>query len=295
MQPVNDNGTDDVLTLRRPARQRVPVVASSPHSGRRYAQDFLNSSRLDHLAIRRSEDAFVDDLIAGLPDHGIPTVAALFPRAFVDPNREPYELDPAMFDAPLPRWVNSRSPRVKTGLGTVPRVVAGGAEISRGKLAPQEAEARIKQCYVPYHDALVALIEETRRTFGSACLVDCHSMPSAGNDGSRQKADVVIGDRFGASCDRSVTAAATAALRDLGLTVRRNDPYPGGFITEHYGRPDHDVHALQFEFNRALYMNEQTMRRIGKGMESTRLALETAVLAVADAVMAMSAPANAAE
>ena len=120
-------------------------------------------------------------------------------------------------------------------------------------------------------------------------------MPSAGNDGSRQKADVVIGDRFGASCDRSVTAAATAALRDLGLTVRRNDPYPGGFITEHYGRPDHDVHALQFEFNRALYMNEQTMRRIGKGMESTRLALETAVLAVADAVMAMSAPANAAE
>jgi len=291
---ANDNGTDDVLTLTRPRQQTWPAVISSPHSGRNYEPDFLASSRLDNLAIRRSEDAFVDELVAGMPALGAPTVAALFPRAYLDPNREPYELDPAMFDAPLPRWVNTRSPRVKAGLGTVPRVVAGGAEINRHKIAPSEAESRIKRCYVPYHDALVALIEETRAAFGIACLIDCHSMPSAGNDGSRQKADVVIGDRFGASCDRSVTAAATEALRDCGLVVRRNDPYPGGFITEHYGRPDQDVHAIQLELNRGLYMDERTMRR-GRGMAGTRQAVESAVAAIADAVATIAAPANAAE
>ncbi|MBT7612024.1 MAG: N-formylglutamate amidohydrolase [Rhodospirillaceae bacterium] len=289
-----NNRTQDVLSLTKPQRQSLPVVVSSPHSGRNYDADFLAVSRLDKLAIRRSEDAFVDELIAGVAGMGAPGVAALFPRAYLDPNREPYELDPAMFDAPLPRWINSRSPRVRAGLGTVPRVVAGGAEIYRGKLLPEEAERRIKGCYVPYHDALVELIGETRATFGTACLIDCHSMPSAGNDGGRQKSDIVIGDRFGASCDRSITAAATELLREQGLTVRRNDPYPGGFITEHYGRPDQGVHAIQLEFNRALYMEERTMRR-GKGMEATRQTLERAIAAIADAVLTIAAPANAAE
>jgi len=280
--------------LRKPDRWRLPAVVSSPHSGRDYSPDFLASSRLDDLAIRRSEDAFVDELIEGVTDHGIASVHALFPRAYLDPNREPYELDPQMFNSALPRWVNSRSPRVKAGLGTVPRVVAGGAEIYRRRLPPDEAERRIKRCYVPYHDTLVALIKEGRETFGSICLVDCHSMPSTGNDGNQQNADVVIGDRFGASCDRLITAAATEALRDRGLVVRRNDPYAGGFITEHYGRPDFGIHAVQIELNRGLYMHERTMRR-GPGMAAVRTALESMVLAVAEAALTIAAPANAAE
>jgi N-formylglutamate amidohydrolase len=287
---ANDNDDPTVLSLVRPARQTLPVLVSSPHSGRNYDSAFLAVSRLDKLAIRRSEDAFVDELVAGVPALGAPALCALFPRAWLDVNREPYELDPAMFDAPMPRWINARSPRVRAGLGTIPRVVAGGAEIYRGKLTPDEAERRIKSHYMTYHDALVSLIEETRNLFGTGCLIDCHS----GNDGSRQKADIVIGDRFGASCERSITAAATEALRSAGLTVRRNDPYPGGFITENYGRPDLGIHAIQLEFNRALYMEERTMQR-GQNMAAIREALESAVKAIADATLTIALPANAAE
>ncbi len=294
MARANDNDAPEALSLVRPARQSLPVVVSSPHSGRDYDDAFLAASRLDQLAIRRSEDAFVDELVAGIPDLGAPTLCARFPRAWLDVNREPYELDPAMFDAPMLRWINARSPRVRAGLGTVPRVVAGGAEIYYGKLKPAEAESRIKQHYIPYHDALVSLIEETRKAFGTACLIDCHSMPSTGNDGQKQRADIVIGDRFGASCDRSVTAAATEALRGAGLNVRRNDPYPGGFITENYGRPNLCMHAIQLEFNRGLYMEERTMRR-GKTMADIRTILETAVSAIAEATLAFALPASAAE
>ena len=283
------------VVVRRPRRQTLPVVVSSPHSGRDYDPAFLRSSRLDALAIRRSEDAFVDEIVAAAPELGAPLVGARFPRAWLDVNREPYELDPAMFDGPLPGWVNSRSPRVRAGLGTVPRVVAGGAEIYRGKLTPDEAEARIKGCYMPYHDALVELLERTRASFGAACLVDCHSMPSTGHDGSKRgQIDVVIGDRFGASCDRAVTEAASACLRAAGLTVRRNEPYPGGFITEHYGRPDLGLHAIQIELNRGLYMDEKALER-GPGMAALARQVETLIGAVAEAVLAVARPAHAAE
>jgi N-formylglutamate amidohydrolase len=282
------------VVVRRPLRQTLPVVVSSPHSGRDYDCAFLGLSRLDALAIRRSEDAFVDEIVARAPQLGAPLVAARFPRAWLDVNREPYELDPAMFDGPLPAWVNSRSPRVKAGLGTVPRVVAGGAEIYRGKLPPGEAEARIKGCYMPYHDALVELLEATRASFGAACLVDVHSMPSAGQDGGRSRVDAVIGDRFGASCDRSLTEAASGCLRDRGLQVRRNEPYPGGFITEHYGRPELGLHAIQIELNRGLYMDEKAMTR-GTGLAPLARHVEALLQAVAAAVLTLSRPASAAE
>ena len=249
--------------------------------------------RLDRRTVRRSEDAFVDELICGAGDLGASSVHALFPRAYLDANRAPHELDPAMFDPP-PRWIDGRGPRVRAGLGAIPRVVAGGAELYRGKLPPSEAERRIARCHGPYHDALVELLGSARAAFGAACLIDCHSMPSVGPDGRRRTADAVVGDRFGASCDRSVSAAAVQALRDRGLAVRRNDPYPGGFITQRYGRPDAAAHAIQIEFNRKLYMNERTMRRAA-GMAATRAALEAAVLAVAGAVLALAAPADAAE
>ena len=298
MTRANDSDAADgrpAVAILRPVRQCLPVVVSSPHSGRLYDPAFLAMSRLDAMAIRRSEDAFVDELVARAPALGCPLVTAQFPRAYLDVNREPFELDPAMFEGALPAGTNSRSPRVRSGLGTVPRVVAGGAEIYRGKLPVAEAQARLDRCYLPYHAALAGLIEETRARFGAACLIDCHSMPSVGHEGAaRSRVDIVLGDRFGASCARGLTETASASLRAAGLSVRRNDPYPGGFITEHYGRPDLNLHALQVETNRGLYMDEKTLTR-GPGMAAMAGAIERLIVDLGQAMLALACPAAAAE
>lgn len=258
--------SDQAIEILAPAQQTAPVVFSSPHSGRHYPEAFLAAARLDERAIRRSEDSFVDELFAPAPHFGAPLLKALFPRAFVDPNREPFELDPAMFDGPLPAFVNRRSPRVAAGLGTIARVVANGAEIYTGKLSFAEAHARIERCYHPYHTALEDLIDTTRRLFNQCILIDCHSMPSIGgpmeNDaGRRRQVDFVLGDAHGRSCSRALTIMAEETLRGMGYTVVRNAPYSGGFITRNYGNPNKGVHALQIEINRGLYMHEPTYSR----------------------------------
>ena len=243
-----------------PATQTAPVVFASPHSGRNYPAGFLAASRLDAVTLRRSEDAFVDQLFAAAPGHGSPLLGALFPRAYVDPNRESFELDPAMFEDPLPGYVNTRSPRVAAGLGTVARVVASGEEIYRRKLVFADALRRIDTLYRPYHRALQRLVEATRRRFGACLVVDCHSMPSVGgpmdSDRGATRVDVVLGDCHGSSCSPAVIAIAERAFAELGLVVRRNETYAGGFTTRHYGVPAEGVHALQIEINRALYMDE---------------------------------------
>lgn len=257
---------DQAIEILAPAQQTAPVVFSSPHSGRDYPEDFLAASRLDEQAIRRSEDSFVDEIFAPAPHYGAPLLRALFPRAFVDPNREPFELDQAMFAGPLPSYVNKRSPRVAAGLGTIARVVANGAEIYAGKLNFAEASARIDRCYRPYHAALEDLITATQRTFNHCILIDCHSMPSVGgpmeNDaGHRRQVDFVLGDAHGRSCSRTLTVMVEETLRDMGYTVVRNAPYSGGFITRNYGQPAQGVHALQIEINRGLYMYEPDFSR----------------------------------
>jgi len=258
--------SDAAIEILAPAEQRVPLVFSSPHSGRDYPAAFLAASKLDALAIRRSEDSFVDELFGHVPQLGAPLLRALFPRAFVDPNREPYELDPAMFTTPLPAFVNRRSPRVAAGLGTIARVVANGSEIYSGKLDFDEANERIECCYRPYHDALEDLIAHTRTMFGTCVLIDCHSMPSIGgpmeNDaGRRRQVDFILGDAHGRSCARTLTLLVEDTLRGMGYSVVRNTPYSGGFITRNYGRPERGVHALQIEINRALYMDETSFER----------------------------------
>lgn len=236
------------------------LVISSPHSGADYPAEFLLQSRLDPLNLRRSEDGFVDRLFAAGPGLGAPLVRALFPRAYVDPNREPYELDPAMFRDSLPSHANTRSLRVLGGLGTIAKVVADGAEIYRDKLTFAEAERRIAQCYRPYHEALERCLDGALAAHGRALLLDCHSMPSVGGPGERDagrgRPDIVLGDRFGMSCAPAMVACAESLLRDRGYRVVRNDPYAGGYITHHYGRPQRQRHALQIEINRSLYMDE---------------------------------------
>lgn len=245
-----------------PLSQTAPVVLCSPHSGRAYPEAFLASARLDALTLRKSEDCYVDELFMGVAELGAPMIAACFPRAYLDVNREPWELDPALFDEPPPDYANTQSARVLGGLGTLARIVADGEDIYRERLPLACAFERIETLYFPFHAALAELVEKTRRKFGFAILIDCHSMPSASMvppPGARP--DFVLGDRYGASCDGRLTRAAQEGLRMLGYHVQINRPYAGGYITEHYGRAAHGVHALQFEIKRGLYMNEATFAR----------------------------------
>ena len=252
-----------------PTRQTMAVVFASPHSGSHYPAEFVSASRLDPVTLRRSEDAFVDELFADVSELGAPLIKALFPRAYVDVNREPYELDPAMFVDSLPDYVNIRSPRVAGGLGTIARVVANGAEIYRAKLSFAEAKARIESLWQPYHETLAQLIGETKRRFGHSLVIDCHSMPSVGGpmdqDPGLRRVDVVLGDAHGTSCAGAIVDTAARALKALGLNVAHNIPYAGGFTTRHYGQPAMGVHALQVEVNRALYMDERAIAR-GPGL-----------------------------
>lgn len=240
----------------------APVVFNSPHSGRIYPAPFLQQVRLDLPTLRRSEDTDVDALFAGVVDRGMPLIRAHFPRSMVDVNREPYELDPRMFDGRLPTFANTRSMRVAGGLGTVPRVVGEAQEIYARRLPVEEALARIDGLYKPYHRTLRRVIAGAHRAFGEALLVDCHSMPSlAPAREDRPRADIVIGDRYGTSCSPVVSDLIEAILRGRGYQVVRNKPYAGGFITEHYGQPQTGTHAVQIEINRAIYMDERSYRR----------------------------------
>ena len=258
--------------LDRPARQTVPFLFASPHSGRFYPASLLQSSRLDPTSLRRSEDAFVDELFAGVVGLGAPLLAAHFPRAYLDVNRSMAELDAGMFDSPLAVPVDTpSSPRVVAGLGVIPRIVRDGAEIYHGKLDSGEADARLSRLYKPYHQALSDLMEETRITFGVAVLIDCHSMPSA-----LSVPDIVLGDRYGASAGPQLTARAEAAFAREGFSVTRNTPYAGGHTTTLYGRVAENCHALQIEVNRALYLDED---RVAKRLsfENVRLRLMRAM------------------
>jgi N-formylglutamate deformylase len=261
MREPNDE-LDPPFEILEPADWRGPVVFNSPHSGSVYPRAFLKAVRLDVTALRRSEDSFVDELILGVLKRGYPLMRAHFPRCYVDVNREPYELDPRMFDGRLPSFANTRSMRVAGGLGTVARVVGDSQEIYSQRLPVDDAIRRIEGLYKPYHRALRRLFTRVHRDFGAAVLIDCHSMPStAGAKDERPRADIVLGDRYGTSCVAVIAETIEATLRERGYVVSRNKPYAGGFITEHYGNPAAGLHAIQLEINRALYMDERRYER----------------------------------
>jgi N-formylglutamate amidohydrolase len=253
------------FTVLRPVVPALPVVVNSPHSGRHYPKAFLAASRLDPLTIRQSEDSFVDEIFACAPVAGAPLMHAHFPRVYLDVNREPYELDPEMFDSMLPSYINSQSLRVAAGLGTIARMVNEERDIYRQPLTFAEAERRINTLYWPYHAQLESLLKETRDRFGCALLLDCHSMPSGhisiDEDYDGLRPDIVLGDRYGSSCTPTVIEAVETILRRQGYRVARNHPYAGGFNTEKYGQPRAGSHALQIEIGRALYMDEQNYTR----------------------------------
>ena len=249
---------DVPFTITMPQTGAAPLVFASPHSGHDYSADFLAATRLDPQVLRRSEDSHVEQLFDAAPGCGAPLIAASFPRAYCDVNREAWELDPAMFDGALPAWVNTSSPRVEAGLGTIARVVASGEPIYRDKLRFADVEARIRELWQPYHDALSRLIWDARARHGACLLIDCHSMPAHAVEERRHPPDIVLGDAHGTACADAVTRSVEQALLDRGYTVRRNDPYAGGYVTRHYGRPREGIHVLQIEVARSLYMDELT-------------------------------------
>jgi N-formylglutamate amidohydrolase len=243
--------------LHSPDLRTTSVVFASPHSGRDYPWSFLRRSMLDERAVRSSEDAFVDQLFGAAPRLGAPLLAALAPRAYVDLNRGADEMDPAVVEGV--RNI-SHNPRVSSGLGVVPRVVANGRAIYRGKISLAEARGRIAEVWRPYHATLQSLLDESMAEFGSAILVDCHSMPHEAIDSicatGAKKPEVVLGDRFGAACGSEIMDRVEAAFASAGLRVARNAPFAGAYITQHYGRPSRGQHVVQVEIDRSLYMDE---------------------------------------
>ena len=251
-------------TLREPGVQTTKVVFASPHSGRDYPWAFLRKTVLDEKAIRSSEDAFVDLLFESAPDAGAPLLAATAPRAFIDLNRAAEELDPALIDGVRKA---SHNPRVTSGLGVIPRVVANGRAIYAGKMTLDEARARLRDHWRPYHDRLQQMLDTTRTLFGEAILIDCHSMPheaidSIGTAGVPHP-EIVLGDRFGAAAGQLIVDRIEAAFAAAGLRVARNSPFAGAYTAQHYGRPSRGQHVIQVEIDRALYMNERLVRPSG--------------------------------
>jgi len=269
-------------------------VFNSPHSGRIYPSTFLAASKLDAHTLRRSEDAFVEELFGFVTDLGAPLLHAHFPRAYLDVNREPYELDPILFRDGLPHYANTQSVRVVGGLGTIARIVSESDEIYREPLAVSAALERINRLYTPYHETLAALLLEAKREFGLAVLIDCHSMPSNPVADQGGRPDFVLGDRFGTSCSGELTRLAASQLQALGHVVTLNKPYAGGYITEHYGRPHKAQHVLQIEINRALYMDEGNFEK-SAGFDTLRRSLETMVQALVPSIPGLAIPRAAAE
>lgn len=253
------------FAINAPKSWLQPAVFNSPHSGRYYPKGFLAASRLDAHALRKSEDCYIDELFGFAAEIGTPLLKANFPRAYLDVNREPYELDPRMFAEELPGYANITSVRVAGGLGTIPRIVSEGDEIYRGPITLAEALRRIEAIYRPYHRMLCELLGRAGEAFGNVLLVDCHSMPSSACSHAsiqcNRGIDIVLGDRHGSACAEEITGALEELLRGEGLRTVRNKPYAGGFITQNYGSPGHGRHALQIEINRAMYMDERSLAR----------------------------------
>ena len=254
--------TIEPFNLYSPGDLQSSVLFSSPHSGLFYSQEFLKSSVLDHIAIRASEDAFVDELFMSAPEFGSSLLVANIPRAFVDLNRDVRDLDPILVDGAK---ALRRNGRASSGLGVIPRLVGKNKPIYASKISLAEAQARLLRFWHPYHLCLQDLLEETRKKFGSVILIDCHSMPHECVDqgtGVSLPPQIVLGDRYGAAANLDIVNQVRLAFAESGFRVSRNMPYAGAYISCKYGKPQHNQHVIQVEIDRSLYMNEDTIQKL---------------------------------
>lgn len=244
-----------------PLRPDSPVVLSVPHAGRAYSEALLAAARLPRRRIETLEDRLVDRLIWRAVAAGAVAVVADVPRAEIDLNRDERELDPALVVPRPERSELFESARTRGGLGLVPDRIAGAGPIWRQRLSAQELARRVETIHRPYHRAIEEALAAAKQRFGIAVLLDCHSMPPRGGGAS-----VVLGDRHGASSAPGLIEAAERIVAEAGFMVARNAPYAGGHVTERHGRPAENVHALQIEIDRALYLGPD-LRAPGPGFD----------------------------
>jgi len=276
----------DPYHLTSPETGEAPIVFASPHSGSLYPETMVSALCVPLMDVRRTEDAFVDELFSNAPRHGASLLTARYGRSVVDLNRDPHELDPTMFHDGPPRACALPTPRVEAGLGCLPKVGARGEPIYGRLLSKAEGEQRLAGVHDVYHGCLSGLLEAQRARHGRALLIDCHSMPSV-QPGRRNLTDIVLGDRFGSSSNPRLVNCLERVFRNHGLTVARNAPYAGGYTTRRYGRPKRGIHAIQIEINRGLYMDEQAITRAG-GFARLRPVMDAAIIEMIDAIGQLS-------
>jgi N-formylglutamate deformylase len=270
-----------VAAPRTPHGLEVPVVFDSPHSGTSYPADF--DAVVPHLMLRRAEDTHVEALYAAAPDHGASLIAANFPRSYIDANRSLLDIDAALLDSAWPGPINV-SRKTEKGIGLVWRLLDTGESIYRRKLTVAEVQARISTCYAPYHKAVRDAINAAHRHYGAVWHINCHSMPATSSVISEEgpgvaRADFVLGDRDGSTCQPEFTAFVALSLRDMGYDVRVNDPYKGVELVRAYSDPTAHKHSLQIEVNRKLYMDEDSRERTA-GFEKLQSDLTTLIGAI---------------
>jgi N-formylglutamate deformylase len=250
----------EVFRRHDPAGDAIPLVLDSPHSGTTYPEEFDHAPA--RAIVRQAEDTHVATLWRAAPSFGATLLEARFPRAFIDPNRGLADIDPELLADP---WPDPIAPTRKTqqGIGLVWRMAGDGVPMYARKLASAEVKARIDRYWRPYHAELEALLDARLRRFGAVWHINCHSMPAVGDaradDPGRERADFVVGDRDGTTCEPAFTQLVADTLRQLGYAVAINDPYKGVEIVRKHGRPAEHRHSLQLEIKRTLYMDEQTL------------------------------------
>lgn len=240
----------------------VPLILDSPHSGTEYPPDF--NSAVPHGQLRTAEDTWVDDLWAGALDYGVPLLAARFPRSYIDANRSPEEIDPALLEAPWPEPLPD-SPKVRLGKGLIWRLMDDGTPIYDRKLSLEEVRHRIDACWNPYHARLQSSVDAIHAACGQVWHINCHSMPSVAAQFATDKPglvhpDFVLGDRDGETAAPAFREFVAQFLKGRGYSVTINDPYKGVEIVRRYGNPARGRHSLQIEVNRKLYMDEVSLR-----------------------------------
>jgi N-formylglutamate amidohydrolase len=274
--------TERVLVRHDPVAPEVPLVFDSPHSGTVYPDDFRFACPLGVL--RMAEDTYVDELYGAAPRFGATLLAACFPRSYLDVNRALSDIDPALLDG---TWPERLEPGEKTrlGMGLIRRLAKPGMPVYDRKLSVAEVRTRIERYYRPYHAALDEICDRLHRKFGVVRYIDCHSMPSEGNamssDPGARRADFVLGDRDGTTCEPALTEFVARVLRGRGYSVKINDPYKGVELVRRHGRPAESRYALQIEVNRALYMDERTQQKTA-GFERLKADITHLVEALAD-------------
>jgi N-formylglutamate amidohydrolase len=231
-----------------------PIVLASPHSGRHYPRSFTRQTRLPTAKLRTVEDGYIDQIFDLESARDFAAICALFPRTLVDVNRSADELPPYILHELRHDGPFVISPRARVGLGVIPTRINMDQDIYRHSLSADEVSQRLDHLYHPYHNALRSLLAETREKFGQAILIDCHSMPGVDTHGNR-RSDIILGDFYGQSCQPHTTQMIESILSSLGYDVSRNDPYAGGYTTQHYGQPDTGIEVIQIEINRDLYLD----------------------------------------